>query len=888
MQKNLICKETLQERLTKTIGSDHLTKTNIPLHITDNLNQNKKLRTYQQNALRYYLNNFQHEKFKQKHLMFNMATGSGKTLLMAALILDCFQKGYNQFLFFVSSTSVLEKTKDNFNNPRSAKYLFSQKIIINGKNIKINVIQNWEEAQENAINIIFATTQGLYSLFTKEKENNLTLDDFQQHKIVFLADEAHHLNSSTKKALSKTEESAQLGWEYIINQAFLQNKNNLIFEFTATIPNYETVADKYTDKIIFEYNLKSFYEEKYSKKIFLLKYENNHIHHRFLGAICLNIYRQLLAFKFLPENRSFKPIILFKSESIPSSKQYQKDFFDFIKNLKEKDIKNFYLYINDKNQNLLQNEELLVQSKIFFQEYFGKNFESFLVEIIQSTFTEKECLNVNDKDIEKLQLQLNSLEELENPIRVIFAVDKLNEGWDVLNLFDIVRTKTLKNERKQKKKDLTTKEAQLIGRGARYYPFYFKENNPFQRKFDEEQTPLAALESLGYHTINEVDFISELNKELENLGLQQTENKKVVLNLNQKAKKMLEEGKTSIPLALNSIDKEKGLLNDFENNLKNNFKNNIFKENEHWFIPLLNTNHVEETEAFKNDEKDNHPLSLKKQFSLKEIPIAIWQKALNQTQNLDFKKIKKQFKFSSRLEFIQMLQNKECIIHQNQNDENKEIKLNIALFVLEKVLNQINEKQNNLEKNKNYKVLDFKINYEFKLESPREIWTKKKAKNFDFYDWLVYDQCLLDSGLEKEFLEFIANNKSILDETFKNWLIIRNEQYENLALYDNNKQSACYAERFFPDFVFWAELKNGENVAVECFIEPKGEVLIQKDKWKENLLKSLCLNKENPLENKKDKIYLEGLCFYRTNENNNNEEFEQSFYQFINKYKNKN
>jgi type III restriction enzyme len=43
-----------------------------------------------------------------------------------------------------------------------------------------------------------------------------------------------------------------------------------------------------------------------------------------------------------------------------------------------------------------------------------------------------------DNTVDK-QLAVNSLEEPANPYRIIFTVDMLNEGWDVLNLFDIVR-----------------------------------------------------------------------------------------------------------------------------------------------------------------------------------------------------------------------------------------------------------------------------------------------------------------------------------------------------------------------------------------------------------------------------------------------------------------
>lgn len=39
----------------------------------------------------------------------------------------------------------------------------------------------------------------------------------------------------------------------------------------------------------------------------------------------------------------------------------------------------------------------------------------------------------------KTKFYLQHLEDENNPIRAVFAVQKLNEGWDVLNLFDIVR-----------------------------------------------------------------------------------------------------------------------------------------------------------------------------------------------------------------------------------------------------------------------------------------------------------------------------------------------------------------------------------------------------------------------------------------------------------------
>src|SRR5690625_3523265 len=132
---------------------------------------------------------------------------------------------------------------------------------------------------------------------------------------------------------------------------------------------------------------------------------------------------------------------------------------------------------------------------------------------LQWDFTEETILNANDRAFlsEDNALLLNTLEEDNNPIRAIFAVAKLNEGWDVLNLFDIVRI----SEGATSTKTTTDSEAQLIGRGARYYPFEYQEEHSYTRRFDLVQTDLKVIESLHYHTINENAYIKNLEKSLE-------------------------------------------------------------------------------------------------------------------------------------------------------------------------------------------------------------------------------------------------------------------------------------------------------------------------------------------------------------------------------------
>src|SRR5699024_4702758 len=98
---------------------------------------------------------------------------------------------------------------------------------------------------------------------------------------------------------------------------------------------------------------------------------------------------------------------------------------------------------------------------------------------------------------------LNSLESPLNLYRVIFAVARLTEGWDVLNLFDIVR---LSDDPKVKGNEATTiSEAQLIGRGARYYTFLLEGERSFKRRFADDDKYNSLLEGKARRTIKRTE-----------------------------------------------------------------------------------------------------------------------------------------------------------------------------------------------------------------------------------------------------------------------------------------------------------------------------------------------------------------------------------------------
>ena len=93
----------------------------IPDSITQNLNPTFEIREYQEEAFARFIHCF-NEDFEGKssplHLLFNMATGSGKTLVMAGLILYLYEKGHRNFLFFVNSTNIIKKNTGQLPKPQ--------------------------------------------------------------------------------------------------------------------------------------------------------------------------------------------------------------------------------------------------------------------------------------------------------------------------------------------------------------------------------------------------------------------------------------------------------------------------------------------------------------------------------------------------------------------------------------------------------------------------------------------------------------------------------------------------------------------------------------------------------------------------------------------------
>ena len=484
-----------------------------PEIIKSGLSKKISLREYQIDAFTnfaLYFDNDGLRKNKQVHTLFHMATGSGKTVIMAGLILYLYTKGYRKFLFFVNQTNVLEKTIDNFINPLSNKYLFNDVVEYLGKKVKIKRVENFSgNVLDDDIEILFTTTQKLHMDLFEAKENSLTYDDFENNKVVFISDESHHINSLTKKP-TKDEEEAAKSWEYSVTNALSRNRDSIMLEFTATCDLKDAnVLQKYKDKIIFNYPLISFRESGYTKDFQNFATDTD-LWTRTLMALVMSEYRRFL---FADLKLNIKPVVMLKSQKIDESKSFYGEFFKKVKELTSYELQNLELVGIEK----------LTEAINYFKE--KDDTLELLEQSIKTAFTEDTSIIMNGSSDNNKgnQLLVNSLEDLDNPIRLIFAVDMLNEGWDVLNLFDIVRLyDTRQSKSGGKIGSYTIKEAQLIGRGARYCPFVVDDEElKFKRKFDGDiSNPNRILETMYFHSKNDSRYISELKNALIETGLQ--------------------------------------------------------------------------------------------------------------------------------------------------------------------------------------------------------------------------------------------------------------------------------------------------------------------------------------------------------------------------------
>lgn len=854
----------------------------VPEYIIKNLKH--LLRPYQEEAIRYFHYSQQLKGADElyNHLLFNMATGSGKTDVMAAIILYLYtEMEYTNFIFVVNTNGVLSKTRDNLIKKNSSKHLFKDKIEIDGKRITIKEVERFPVSREiNTIYLKLSTIQSLANEINVTKEGGLTIEELSKEKLVILGDEAHHYSAYTKKTLT-TVESKEKSWENTLDIIRQSNSKNRQLEFTATIDIEEDrfLYEKYKYKIIYRYGLDQFIRDKYSKKVFRLE-ANSEDSDKMLNAVLLSQYRKIVAKKY--GVIEFKPVLMFKSNSIKVSNASYDTFNYLINDLNVEDLKKFI----DKNINTTSSTMKRVYS------YYKNENLAHTITTIKRDFSKEKIINVNDSTKGILEDKnfthiLNSLEDDENPFRVVFAVAKLSEGWDVLNLYDIVRI----SEQAKSTSAATMSEVQLIGRGARYNPFVFNNQISYTRRFDDlryndNMEDLKLLESLHYHTINDKDYINNLIKALDKIKLTvEDDNDFVIFETDVKSNFKTSEAYKTGKLYYNEVE---DVPVEEYNSLSSFGIDNIYEAN------MLNV--ISEAEYVEVTDKGQY----------KKIPVL-------RNSETDKRILKKSlarnsfFEFCNLKNYIPTLKSKSEFI--NNEEWLGNLKIDAIVSFDTEILSPL-EKLLATEKCLRYIQGRIKRNFSKKRGTNKFIsidikdvvtpYSKKVSKSYTRkpmeeiiqkypmpeQEWFVYEDAIVD-GLEKDLIQLIKRLETTLKKKYKEFYLIRNDERqlgfklhqfkakklnspnnsldltqqliaESESSYLSSSDDITIYDGFMPDFILY--LSNVDYI-YQVYIEPKGEQLVFRDSWKQDILKTIDSDKfEILVEDSNVKLY--GVKFY--------------------------
>ena len=853
----------LQQMLREDLSKWAIINKELPDYLENSLSASRKMRPYQEECLKYFLSYMDdyRDRPKRPHLLFHMATGSGKTLIMAATMLYLYEKGYRNFLFFVDTNNIVEKTKDNILNRSSSKYLFAPQIVINGKNVEIRQVENFQSSSSDCINLCLTTIQGLHSALNSNKENALTYEDFSDQPVVMISDEAHHMNSETKNKLTKEEEKDKKSWEATEREIFKCDNGklpNVLLEFTATAdlddPN---IAKKYEDKIIFDYPLKKFREDLYSKEVMDIVSDLSPID-RAIQAIILSQYKRKL---FAKIRENIKPVVMFKSKTIADNKAFYDEFIDSINNLEK-----------DKIEKIKGGAHDSMKAAFDYLDKNGVSLENLILEL-KEEFSEERLLLVDGKNIspEKQQL-LNSLEEHKNGIRAVFAVDMLNEGWDVLNLFDIVRLYNTRDAKDGKPGKTTMQEAQLIGRGARYMPFADPNNTSLpigMRKYDGDAgNQLRDIETLHYHCENNPRYIQELHSALVKTGIKAPEyvQQSLFIKDDFKEKDIYKHGlvfmNERVPLAIIENDGTIGKA----------IKDKTYKV-------MMPTGKMKSGFLFGDNAPSTVQASASAGCRFIELGEHVIRAAINYFPSFYFDSLKRLYpslksvkEFITSKDYLRMLN----VIVFGKETQVEAYSQKDKLYIAKEVLRQIEplltlrgksyrgsrEFKPSMIKNvfSSQKTLNFakqgpSSNQEFGLSMKESRRTELRA-DLMYSDWYAYNDCYGTSE-EKALVKYIESISEKLLQKYESFYLFRNERDVRIFSFDNGNA-------FEPDFVLFLRRKGSTDVYdnIQIFIEPKGENLRKEDKWKEDFLMELKENAEVRWLTKTDSYNVWGVPFF--------------------------
>lgn len=446
----------------------------------------------------------------------------------------------------------------------------------------------------------------------------------------------------------------------------------------------------------------------------------------------------------------------------------------------------------------------------------------------------------------------------------------LSEGWDVLNLYDIVRLYETRDAKHGKAGVTTVSEAQLIGRGARYYPFVIeKGQDMFKRKYDEDiNNELRVLEELHYHSLNDSRYINEIKAELIKSGITSADDRRrqITVSIKESIK--------------NTQFWKRGFLfiNEQRKNNREQVKRMRDLVSETIFKHYFKSGKTIEIGVFvETTEKDiQEPATEQKTIKLNQIDKNINRKALDKVDFYKFSNLKSYFpslksinEFLTSNNYLGEVDIEIYGLKDRLNIFSNYDKYQVSLDVLNKLANKIKGSTTEYIGTKEFRR--YSVHTVVKSPKTSEILVGGDDKELGIaisetntaalklclkdLDWYMYDDNYGTSE-EKYFIHFIKNAVEDLRKKYKDIYLLRNEHIFKIYRFSDGKAIE-------PDFVlFLTEKKTKKELTFQLFIEAKGQHLLKTDQWKEDFLKQIEKNYKIVDLLETDRLKLVGLPFY--------------------------
>lgn len=462
----------------------------------------------------------------------------------------------------------------------------------------------------------------------------------------------------------------------------------------------------------------------------------------------------------------------------------------------------------------------------------------------------------------------------------------MDEGWDVLNLFDIVRLYETRDASGGNPGASTIAEAQLIGRGARYCPFAIEEDDEkYKRKYDDDMdNPLRVCEELYYHCQYDSRYIDELNKALIATGIM-PENQTEVHYVFKDSFKQDEFYKTGIVF-----------LNRREVKSRKDIVELLPSVRDKEYSVTVNTGKTAMDTMMMNAHTNTTVKTYTYRMTIKKIAdynYSIVHRALRRIDVFKFNVLRGYLpNLKSMRDFIindAYLGGVKMLIESRDETPTPETLFEACMTVLTKIGDEIsaiketyegttdftNKKFSEAFHNKTLHITDPHGEGEGISQNAPAIRPEWKI-NLGDADWFVFNDNFGTSE-EKAFVAYFSNYVDELKKEYEKVYLVRNERQIVLYSFDGG-------ERFEPDYLMFLRKRNATGYEqYQIFVEPKGNHLLAQDKWKEDFLlqiESRGIPKKTFADD--NKYFVWGFPFY--NQQNRMAEFTTAFEKILPDY----